>query len=126
MFSSFGGSALRSTAEPTRSPMPYLSCGGFQQSAQPHDVVGRRREGKDPAHERAAAVAQFAQATDGFHPPKALLDEFPPLLADGIAGVPRRSRIDRAAAARRVLCQVWRDLHRAQSGDQVPRVIALV
>ena len=88
---------------------------GRQQAAQPHDVVGRRREGEDPVDERAAAVAQLAQAADGLHPAEALLDQLPFLLTDRVAGMPRRAGVDRAAPSRsRVLRDVRRDVHRPQ------------
>jgi hypothetical protein len=87
-------------------PWDHLSDGHWQQSAESDDVVRGRGEGEDPRHEVPAAVAQLAQAADRLHPPEALLHELPLPLTERVAGVPRGARIDRAAAARRVLRQV--------------------
>ena len=77
--------------------------------------------------QRPAAMAQLAQAADGLHPAEALLDQLALPLTDGVAGMARRAAIDRAAAgARRVLRDMRRDVHRAQLGDEVARVVRLV
>src|SRR3979490_698155 len=65
-----------------------------QEVADADHVVRRGGERHDPVHQRAAPMAQFPQAADGFHPAKDLLDQLPLALADGIAGVPRRATID--------------------------------
>ena len=44
------------------------------QFPHPHQVVGRCREGEDPAHFEDAAMFQFAQQRDVFQPAEALLD----------------------------------------------------
>src|ERR1700732_2963389 len=45
-------------------------------------VVRRRGERHDPIHQLAAAMPQFPQAADRFHPAKDLLDQFSLALAD--------------------------------------------
>src|SRR6202022_1485840 len=69
-----------------------------QQSAQSDEVVGRRGEGKEPADQGLAAVPQFAQPADRLHPAKALFDQFPFALAEGVPGMPGRASIDGASA----------------------------
>src|SRR6266550_2504715 len=60
------------------------------------------------------------------------LDWTPPLLwlwdalADGIAAVPGRSRVDRRAAAAGVLCNMRRHVHRAQLVDEVFCIVGFV
>jgi len=41
-------------------------------------------------------MPQFAEQADRFHPAKDLLNQFPFLLAHGVAGMPRRAIVDRA------------------------------
>ena len=115
-----------SSAEPSHVPSGRSSCGRFQQSAQPHDVVRRRGEGEDPPDEPSPSVAQLAQAANRFHPAEALFDELPFLLTDRVAGMPRRARVDRAASTRGVLRDVRCGVHRAEPGDEVARVVAFV
>jgi len=43
-------------------------------------------EREDRIDERAAAMMQFAEEADRLHPAKRLLDEFPFLLTEGVAG----------------------------------------
>src|SRR6188508_2519661 len=59
-------------------------------------VVRRRGEGKDPIDESTAAVAEFAEQADGLHPTEGLLDQFALPLAERVARVTERARIDRA------------------------------
>src|SRR5215831_1439025 len=47
---------------------------------------------------RDSTVSQLAHQRNGLQPPEALFDSLPLSLADGIARVPRRASIDRAAA----------------------------
>ena len=46
---------------------------------------------------RPATMPQLPQAADGLQPAEALLHELPFLLTDGVAGMPGRAAIDRAA-----------------------------
>ena len=97
-------------AAPIRVPSSRRSYRRIQQAADAHDVVRRGGEGEDPVDERSASVAQLPQTANRFHPAEALFDELPFLLTDGVAGVPGRARIDRAASARRMLRDVRRDV----------------
>lgn len=56
---------------------------------------------------RPTAVADFAQAAYGLHPPEALLDERSFLLAHGVPRMSGGARLDRTAALRRVLSDVY-------------------
>src|SRR5262245_64140642 len=62
-----------------------------QQCAESDQVVGGRSERDDPIDELAAAMAQFAQAADGFHAAEDLLDQRPLLLADRVRRATRGS-----------------------------------
>src|SRR5437899_9893910 len=105
---------------------PSSSRGLRLQVAPAHEVVRRRAKGKDPIHESAAAMAEFAKQGDGLQPAKRLLDQFPLALADHIAGVTPGPRVDGAAAAtidrRR---DVRRDAHLPDSRHPVARVVQL-
>src|SRR3990170_4006199 len=70
------------------------SRGPRHQGAQADQVISSRRERDDPIDARPAAMAQLAQAADGFHPAEDLLDQFPFPLADGIPPVARGAAID--------------------------------
>src|SRR6266540_4863675 len=69
-----------------------------QERAQADQVVRRGREGDDPIHEFPAAMAQLAEAADGFHPAKHLFHQLAFPLTDGIAGGPCGPAVDRTAA----------------------------
>src|SRR4026208_4737 len=73
--------------------------GWAKQSPKPHQVVGRRMEREDPIDERSTAMMELAQQAAGLPPPEGLLDQLPFSLADRIAGMPCRARVDRTAAA---------------------------
>src|SRR5262249_30371474 len=68
---------------------------GRQQGLQSDDVIRGCREGEDPVDPLAAAVAEFSQQSDGLHPAERLLDQLPFPLADCVARMPGRSRVDR-------------------------------
>ena len=62
------------------------------------EIAGRRRQDKEPFDQAAPAVTGLAQAADGLHPPKRLLDLLALDRADTIAGMARRAPIDRRAS----------------------------
>ena len=68
------------------------------QIADAHQIVGCAGEGKDPVHLRHSAMAYFAHQRNRLQPAEAFFDPLPFLLTDGIAMMPRRAAIDRAAA----------------------------
>src|SRR5205809_980855 len=72
------------------------SCGGFQR-AHADQVVRRRGEEKLPVHAGPATMTELAKSADGLHPPEDLFDAFAHALTDGVAGVPRRPAVERAA-----------------------------
>jgi hypothetical protein len=64
-----------------------------QDPARPDQVVRRGCERHDPTHEFGASVPQFAQPTNGLHPPEHLLNQLPFPLTDGVPSVTRRAPI---------------------------------
>src|SRR4051812_43544392 len=64
----------------------------------PDQVVGGRREQKLPVHPTSAAVAELAQPADGLHPAEDLFNAFPRALADRVARMACRARIERTTA----------------------------
>src|SRR6266536_2548388 len=73
------------------------NCG--RQITHAHQVVSRAGESKDPIHPAHAAMPQLAHQRNRLQPAETFFDPLPLSLADGITLVPRRSSIDRAAAA---------------------------
>jgi hypothetical protein len=69
--------------------------------------------------------AAASAAADRLDPAEPLFHELPLLLADRVAGMARRARIDHAAVAGRVLRDGRSDVRAAQTGDDVARVVAL-
>jgi hypothetical protein len=70
---------------------------------------------------------QLAQQSDVLQPAKALFDPLPPLLADGVAGVPGSARIDGTAAwSGHVLRHVRCHVHMTAFGYEIRRVKSLV
>src|SRR5262249_35091700 len=107
-----------------RSPRPRVfrdrySRGPREQGPQPDQVVRGGSERHDPVDQLAAAVPQLAQTADGLHPAEDLLNQLPSLLADRVAGVPRRPPINRAAfdLLRHVRCDTTRTDVRHEAGD---------
>src|SRR5258706_14743690 len=84
----------------TRMSQSPSSSGPLRPEVAPADqVVGRGAEGKDPVDESSAAMSEFAEEADGFHPAEGLLDQLPLALTEGIAGVAHRAPVDGPAAA---------------------------
>src|SRR5215470_11121624 len=77
-------------------------------------VVGCQPEEKHPADPSEPAVTRLTQQRYRLEPAEDLFDAFARTLAEGVAGMPRRARIDRAATLGGVLGQVRRDAERAQ------------
>lgn len=71
-------------------------------------------------------VAQFAAGAGRLDPAEHLFDQLAPALAAALAGVPRRSTIDRTAPPNLVLCDVRRHPQATQSPDEVARVVGPV
>src|SRR5713226_552237 len=97
------------------------SCG--RQIPHAHQIVGRAGESKYPIHPAHAALPQLAHQRNRFQPAETFFDPLPLSLADGITLVPRRSSIDRAAAASLVvLCHVRRHPQMPTLLHKIPRV----
>src|SRR5579863_2415327 len=75
-----------------------IELSGTQDSAW-HQVVSRSRESKDPAHLEYAAMPDLSHKRNGLQPSEAFFNPFALELADPIAGVPGRWRINGAAAS---------------------------
>lgn len=73
-----------------------------------------------------SAESRFAKAADGLHPAEDLLDPLSHLQTDGVAGMSRGSRVERRAPARRVLCNVRRDVAIATGLHEFSRIVAFV
>ena len=81
------------------------SCGHLQ-GPQADQSVGGSDEEELPFDPRGAAMAELAQAAGRFHPAKHFFDAFADPLADRVARLPGRARIDRTV---RGLRDVGRD-----------------
>ena len=121
-FSSFGPDRLE--------PCQPAQCCVSRRRAQRHDPFDvERRAGQDEerVHGRETAQLDFPQSGNRVEPPKRPLDPGPRLLTDRVAGMARRTPIDRAPAAS---CIVLRDMRRyvdlAHLVDEVGGVIGLV
>ena len=92
-----------------------------------HQIVGRASEGEHPVHLENPAMPNLAQQRDRLQPAETFFDSLPLDLADAIAFVPRRPRINRAATAPPiVLRHVRRDSQVPALGHEIQRVIAFV
>src|SRR5688572_22684510 len=79
------------------------SCGLRREIADTHEVVDRRRKGKQPIDSPRPAVPQFPHQPHGLEPSKHLFDELALALTHKVAGVARGAAIDRTRTIRRVL-----------------------
>src|SRR5438552_6610251 len=104
---------------------PSISRWGPREVPNADQVVRREPEEKHPADPRAPAMTRLTQQRDGLEPAEDLLDPFARTLAQRVAGMACRPRVDRAAAVRGVLRDVGRDAERAQQGHAVARVVRL-
>jgi hypothetical protein len=74
-----------------------------QQIPHPHEVVRGGREAENPPDFEYAPVLRLTQHPYHLQPTEHFLNLFPVAFADLVAGMPRRSPIDRAAWRRMVL-----------------------
>src|SRR3989304_24472 len=84
------------------------SCRGLGEVPDADQIVDRGGEHEHPVDAVFASVPGLVQQPDSLQPPEDFFDPFALPLADGIAGMPRRARLDRTAAPRGVLRPVWR------------------
>src|SRR4029453_18512658 len=84
--------------EDRQPPFPFPSCRGRCEITHPDEVVGGQGECEDPAHPIRPAMPCLAHQGNGLQPAEDLLDTLAPLLTDGVRGVARHTRIDRAVA----------------------------
>src|SRR5438128_1747628 len=102
-------------------------CGGGEQLADPHQVVGRTDEVRRQLRALEPSEARLPEIRDGLGPAKDLLDALSDDLADRVASVSGGASIDRRAAARSfVLRDVRGDVALAAVPDKAARVVALV
>src|SRR5882672_6877825 len=87
--------------------LPFVSGGSHDQIAPADQVVRRGGEGEDPIDEAAAAVAQFAEQPDGFHPPEGLLDFLSAPFTEGVARVSCGPTINGTRPIASGLCDMW-------------------
>src|SRR5437899_8884388 len=97
---------------------------GRLETPHPYQVVGRRREQTLPVHPTSAAVAELAQPADRLHPAEDLFNPFPRALADRVARMACRARIERATVL--LLRDVGRGLEGTQRLHEAVRVVAFV
>ena len=96
-----------------RPNLPSENCRA--QISHAHQIVGGTGEGKDPVHFTNSTMMQLPQERNRFQPPEAFFDPLPPLLAQTIAKVTRRTPVDGAPA---IPLQILCDMRRyPQSGD---------
>ena len=74
----------------------HRKCG--REVSHAHQIVGRAGEGEDPIRFANSTLPQLAHQRNRLQPAEAFFDSLPLSLADGVARVPRRASIDRAAA----------------------------
>src|SRR3954451_13558619 len=114
---------------------PYArSCGGelrgttcsieLRQSPQ---VERRCRHEELPAYFQQSSEPGLAHSAGLLHPPECLFDQRPFALADRIARMPGRARVDRApAGALHILGYVRPNIHLPQDAHEIPRVVRLI
>src|SRR5262245_37243851 len=94
--------------------------------ADPHQVVPRGGQGKQPPDPPHPAVAGRAQERHRLDPPEDLLDALALLLTHRVSRMAGGPGIDRTGLPRRVLPDMRGETERAEGGDEAPGVIALV
>src|SRR5205085_7214357 len=117
---------------PPPGPVEWLACpqeAGIglrrgSQRAQPHQVIRGGGEGDRPVDPLAAAMPQFAEQADRLQPAEDLLHEFPFLLADRVARMPRRTPVDRTETP--LGGDVRREALRAQPANVAAHVVVLI
>src|SRR4051812_39475527 len=95
-----------------RRPSGRLASRRRLERPHPDQVVGGGREQKLPVHPTSTPVAELAQPADRLHPAEDLLDPFPRALADRVAQMTCRARIERATVL------LLRDVRRGLEGTQ--------
>src|SRR5215207_5740114 len=90
------------------------------------EIICGGREYEEPSDPIAAAMTCLAQRADGLDPTERFLDLLALLLANRIAGMPRRTRVDRGAALGVVLSDVGCAATLTTAGDEVGGVVAFV
>src|SRR5215471_17406954 len=101
------------------------NCG--REVAHAHQIVSRASEGEDPINLANSTVPQLAHQRDRLQPAKTFFDSLPLYLAGGVAGVPRRASIDRAATGPFVILRhMRRHPHIPALGYESPRVESFI
>ena len=112
----------RSGSRPCRS----MSCRLRQELGDADQVVGGERQGERHADALESAEFGLPAAADRLQPAENLLDPLALVLAHGIARMPRRTAVDRRAAALVVLRHVRGGAEVAHISDEVGGVVGLV
>src|SRR6476646_3960911 len=123
MTTSMVDSVTGGVARAHRSAWRRMSRGRLQ-CAHPYQVVDCRGEQKLPVHPTSAAVTELTQPADRLHPAEDFFNPFPGALADRVARMPRRARIERATVL--LLRDVRRGLQRAQRVYETSGVVRFV
>src|SRR5215469_5718113 len=98
-----------------------------QQIPHAHEVVSGGREGEHPPDSPQSPMPRLAQHAHRFQPTVHFFDPLPLALANLVSAMPRRSRVDRAAARTlRVLRYMRRDLLGSHLPHELLGVIPLV
>ena len=101
-------------------------CRLARQTHQAHEVVRSGDEITGEIDPREPAVTRFAKPTYRFHPAKDFFDSLAHFLTGVISSRTGCASIHGAAAATRVLGDVWRDALGPQAADAFARVVALL
>lgn len=103
----------------------HLSCGGLQ-STESQQVVSGADQMRVQLNPGDAPEARASQAAVALHPTEDLLDPLALFLADPVARMPSRARIQSRRAAVLDLRNVWTNASAAQELHKIFRAVALV
>src|SRR5579859_2981098 len=99
---------------------------GWTEANDAEQIVGGQCEVRPALVPGDASIAQFPSTADRLGPAKDLFDPLANALTDAVAHVPNRPAVDGAPSAAGVLGDMGRHSSLFASGDELPRVVALV
>ena len=91
-----------------------------------YQVVDRQGKGEHPSHTASPLVARLTHESDGLELSKNLFDQFALALADLIAGMTGRARVNRTGTTIGALCNVRSHRELAKLLDKVFGIVGLV